>query len=179
MPRLASFHVLSGAVSNGTSNTAWSTETFAYAEAHDGSTWVGVRAGEHVSPSVSGRLIHPDFVPAAKDQESSDEKSDSGRGDAGGGGKGESGSGDGGGSESGGASGPARKQFYAQFDLDPVRGIKQLGEILEHVTARLGPGVKLHLEVRASSDDGYDDATQRIVKENAANLGAHGAEFEA
>ncbi len=49
---------------------------------------------------------------------------------------------------------------------------------LQHVTARLGAGVELHLEVRASNDDGYDDATQRIVKENAANLGANGAEFE-
>ncbi len=67
--------------------------------------------------------------------------------------------------------------FYAQFDLDPVRGIKQLGEIMEHVAARLGD-VELSLEVRATSKTGYDDATQRIVSENANNLGAHGPEFE-
>ena len=87
--------------------------------------------------------------------------------------------GDGGGgaaSPTPGAGGATR--FYAQFDLDPVRGIKQLGEILQHVTARLGSGVELSLEVRAEKADGFDDATQRIVSENATNLGAKGAEFE-
>ncbi|HMS73367.1 MAG TPA: hypothetical protein PKB03_10070, partial [Baekduia sp.] len=80
------------------------------------------------------------------------------------------------GGEGSGASGAT--QFYAQFDLDSVRGIKQLGEILEHVTARLGPNVELSLEVRATNAEGYDDATQRIVTENASNLGAKGQEFE-
>jgi hypothetical protein len=99
-------------------------------------------------------------VPSEKDEDSGDEEGDADS------------------DRSGGGGGKGKTQFYAQFDLDPVRGIKQLGEILEHVTARLGAGVELHLEVRASNDDGYDDATQRIVKENAANLGANGAEFE-
>ena len=69
-------------------------------------------------------------------------------------------------------------QFYAQFDLDPVRGIKQLGEILEHVIARLGAGVEISLEVRARDPEGYDEGTQRTVSENATNLGANGTEFE-
>ena len=74
--------------------------------------------------------------------------------------------------------GPSKTQFYAQFDLDPVRGIKELGEILEHVAARLGPGVELSLEVRSENPAGYDDATRRVVSENATNLGANSAEFE-
>ncbi len=126
---------------------------------------------------MSGLVIHPDFVPAKKEEGSGDGEGDTGGGDAGGGGKGKSGAG--GVSGGGGDGSPAKTQFYAQFDLDPVRGIKQLGEILEHVTARLGAGVELHLEVRAESADGFDDATQRIVSENATNLGAEGAEFEA
>ena len=77
-----------------------------------------------------------------------------------------------------GSGGATATRFYAQFDLDSVRGIKQLGEILEHVTARLGPNVELSLEVRATNDAGYDDGTQRIVTENATNLGANGPEFE-
>lgn len=90
-----------------------------------------------------------------------------------GGGKGKAGAGG-----DGGGGGPTKTQLYAQFDLDTVRGIKQLGEILEQVTARLGAGVELHLEVRAENTDGFGDATQRIVSENANNAGALGVEFE-
>ena len=176
MPRLASFSALADAISDGTSNLNWSQETFAYAEAHDGSTWVGVSTASHVSPTVSGLLVHPNSVPARTESEEpawgagSNEPGNEGR-------TGSEGAGpsNGGGQRS---SGSAATQFYAQFDLDSVRGIKQLGEILEHVTARLGPNVELSLEVRAANADGYDDATQRIVTENATNLGANGPEFE-
>ena len=59
-----------------------------------------------------------------------------------------------------------------------ARCIKQLGEIAEHVTARLGPDVELTLEVRAKNSDGFDDATRRTVSENATNLGSRSSEFE-
>ena len=73
---------------------------------------------------------------------------------------------------------PSVTQFYAQFDIDPVRAIKQLGQILESVSARLGPNIELSLEIRANKADGYDDDAQRIVSENATNLGASASEFE-
>ena len=121
---------------------------------------LGVKTGEHVGPARSGLLVHPDHVPVRKLEGQSepvdDEPVDS------------VGSGD----------GRAERQFYAMFYLDPVRGIKQLGEILEHVAHRLGPQVELVLEVRASSDEGFDETTQRVVKENASNLGSTAAEFE-
>jgi len=180
MPRLASFRALADAISDGTSNLNWSQETFGYADAHDGNGWVGVRTASHVTPSISGLLIHPDFVPAPKgaagtgDSEGGGE--DGGSEEAGGtGGSGSSGKSKAG--EGSGSTGATR--FYAQFDLDSVRGIKQLGEILEHVTARLGPNVELSLEIRATNEEGYDDATQRMVTEDASNLGANGPEFEA
>jgi hypothetical protein len=180
MPRLASFHALSGAVSDGTSNLNWQAETFGYAEAHNGTSWVGMRTGEHVTPAVSGLLIHPEHVPAPTGEDDNDVGAEETDGDGGGaqpgGTKGATGGGAVGAAASGG--GPTKTRFYARFDLDPVRGIKQLGEILEHVTARLGAGVEIEIEIRAESTQGYDDATQRIVKENAANLGAEGAEFE-
>ena len=34
------------------------------------------------------------------------------------------------------------------------------------------------LEIQAANPEGYDDATQRIVSENAANLGVRFSEFE-
>jgi predicted AAA+ superfamily ATPase len=170
MPRLGSFGALADAISNGTSNLNWAQETFAYADAHDDTTWVGVRTGEHVVPAVSGLLIHPDHVPAAGPDEPTGAGEEGGKSIV---------------SKSGGSTPTDTKTqtssatgFYALFDLDSVRAIKQLGEILEHVTARLGPEVELHLEIRATSKDGYDDATQRIVSENASNLGAKSAEFE-
>ena len=46
------------------------------------------------------------------------------------------------------------------------------------MTSRLGPDLKLELEVRAKNEDGYDEATRRIVSENARHHGAKGAEFE-
>ena len=178
MPRLASFSALSGAISDGTSNLNWSQETFGYAEAYDGTSWVGVRSGQHVDPTRSGLLIHPDHVPSKDDAEDADEGSGSNKGKATeGGSKGSSG---GAGKPPGGTGGAATSatQFYALFNLDPVRGIKQLGEILDHVTGRLGASVELSLEVRATKADGFDDAAQRIVTENASNLGAKAAEFE-
>ena len=69
-------------------------------------------------------------------------------------------------------------QFYAQFNLDPVRCIKQLGEIADHVSSKLGDDVELVLEVRAKSEEGFDESTRRTVSENARSLGAQSSELE-
>ena len=69
-------------------------------------------------------------------------------------------------------------QFYAQFHLDPVRCIKQLGEIADNISSKLGPDVELVLEIRAKSDEGFDESTRRTVSENANSLGAQSSEFE-
>ena len=174
MARLSSFDVLTHAISDGAANMNWTQETFAYAEDHDGEQWVGVQKAQHVAVSPGGLLIYPDFVPTPAPPVVEDEPSAEGE--------------DGDGGESSGdvptppdepgPGAPSATQFYAQFDLDPVRGIKQLGQILEHVSARLGSDLELSLELRANKPDGYDDATQRIVSENATNLGAKASEFE-
>ena len=69
-------------------------------------------------------------------------------------------------------------QFYAQFHLDRVRCIQQLGEIADHVSSKLGSDVELVLEVRAKNDEGFDESTRRTVSENARSLGAKSSEFE-
>lgn len=68
--------------------------------------------------------------------------------------------------------------YYARFDLDPVRCIKQLGDIAEYVSSKLGDDVELVLEVRASSGEGFDDSTRRTVAENARSLATESSEFE-
>ena len=162
MPRVASFQGLADAISDGTSNLNWAQETFGYADAHNDTTWVGVRTGEHLTPGVSGLLVHPEHVP---DAEGVDDEGDEGEEDDEGGKKPP-------------LPGAAKHQFYAQFDLDRVRGIKQLGEILEHVGDKLGSELEISVEVRAKNAEGFDDRTRRTVSENAKNLDANAAEFE-
>ena len=170
MPRLCSTEVLDSAISSGTASIGWTQETFAYAAAHDGTTWVGVQSGEHVTPSPSGLLVHPDFLP-----EPSDPEPPTGTPDPDALGSGTT------------TSRPEKDpeppksgptQFYAQFKLDPVRCIKELGEIADHVNSHLGADVELVLEVRATNPEGFEDSTKRTVTENAANLKAVASEFE-
>ena len=177
MPRLGSFEVMADALSGGVAALDWEQTTFAYADAHDGERWLGVRTAQHVTPTPSGLLIRPDSLPPPPDPDPDPgalaDKSAGGRTDT------ESGA-----SKSGASTGAAAgataapTEFYAEFQLDPVRCIKQLGEIAEHVTARLGPDVEITLEVRARNDSGFDDATRRTVSENATNLGSRSSEFE-
>ena len=72
-------------------------------------------------------------------------------------------------------------RFYAQFELDPVRAIRQLEDVLrnivDHLAAAEGSALELTFEVNATSK-GFDDRTRRVVNENATQLGAKGQEFE-
>ena len=170
MPRLSSSSVLDSAISTGPASIDWAQETFAYAEAHDGSTWVGIRKGEHVNPTPSGLLIHPDRLPNPPPPEPSDQDGSPPSADP-----------LPPGTEPAAPSaapntGPT--QFYAQFDLDPVRCIKELGEIADHISSHLGPNVELVLEIRATNPKGFEESTQRTVSENATNLNAVSSEFE-
>ena len=172
MPRLANRDVLYSAIANRATTLTWQQETFAYAEAHDGERWVGLHTDDAIPPAPSGLLIHPDQVPAAPEVAESDGDSADSPDDPG---------------EPADLDGPPpkskpepprRTQFYAQFNLDPVRCIKQLGDIADHVTSKLGDNVELILEVRAKSEEGFDEATHRTVFENAKALGAKSTEFE-
>ncbi len=171
MPRLANRDVLYRAIANRASTITWLEDTFAYAEAHDGERWVGLHTGEAVPPAPSGLLIHPDRVPEALDVPETPPAEPPYGPDG-----------------LDGPTGPPvdpRKptsrlptQFYAQFNLDPVRCIKQLADIADHVSSQLGTEVELVLEVRAKSQDGFDESTRRTVSENANSLGAESSEFE-
>ncbi len=168
MPRLTSEGVLANAISNGTANLNWAQETFGYAETHDGTTWRGVQTAEHVAPAVSGLIIHPDQVPTPKPPDADPTQGEpspvTGAKPHG--------------KPSATTAEPAITQYYAHFNLDTVRGIRQLGDIFESVLAHLGPEVELSLELRATNQAGYNDATQRTVSENAKSLGAKSSEFE-
>ena len=171
MPRLASRDVLYNAIANRASTITWQEDTFAYAEAHDGDRWVGLHTDDALPPAPNGLLVHPDRVPATPEQQEPDSDPD---GDS------DDGSGDSGEDTTTTPRPETRQptQFYAQFSLDPVRCIKQLGEIAENVSSKLGAEVELVLEIRATSDEGFDESTRRTVSENANSLGAQSSEFE-
>lgn len=175
LPRLASYRTLANAISDGMANVNWALETFAYAEAHDGSGWVGVKSGQHVEPLLSGWLIHPQYVPAPKVEKLSGEAAPTSAGGA---------AADlvsdatGTPPAVGKPQGGLPTEFYALFQLDSVRAIKQLGEILENVTHRLGSDVEISMEIRAKNAAGFDETTRRVVSENSKNLGASVTAFE-
>ena len=170
VPRLAGYQTLAGAVSDGTSNLNWSQETFAYAEAHNGDTWVGVTTGSHVDPQPGGILIEPAHVPSV------DPPTPPGPGGTN---KPGGTNGDPPGTLGGGSSRPALPtEFYALFKLDPVRAIRQLGDVLDHVGQHLGPDIELTLEIRADCPEGFEESVRRTVSENTASLNAQEAAFE-
>jgi predicted AAA+ superfamily ATPase len=177
LPRLANFTVLARAISDGASKLTWQTETFAYADAHDGSRWVGLAVTQHVDPARSGLLVHPE--PASNQLESEAGKSSGAKADD----DSAAGEADTRGSENGqgGKATAVARTFYGQFDLDSVRAIRQLEEILrnivEHLSAAPGAEVGLTLEINAKAD-GFDDRVKRVVNENSSQLGAKGHEFE-
>ncbi len=172
MPRLASLEVLQDAVSNGTANINWREETFGYGEAHDGKKWVGIKTAEHVRASVGGLLLHPDHLvvpetlrtidpsdpnvkPISPNHIRQDDNAGNDR-----------------------PASPRKTHYRAQFDLDPLRGINGLSEVMTHVLNHLGDDVKLSLEVEACSEDGFDETTRRVVSENAEGLDVKFQEFD-
>lgn len=53
-----------------------------------------------------------------------------------------------------------------------------VNEIVQQFTSRVGVEVKVNIDIRASSIDGFDEALQRSVKENCNVLKINTNEFE-
>ena len=180
MPRLAGFGVLAAAISKGVADMNWQNDTFAYAESYDpeADRYLGLETGRHVhvTQSLTAVLVRPARAMIQIDAESRPaDTEDEVPEDVEGTWKPED-------------PGPKRPpgpdpqptRFYGRMDLDPVRAMRDLGEIIDEVTKHLagtGNNVTLTVEINARSD-GYDTSTQRIVKENATQLGFDSHEFE-
>lgn len=183
MPRLASFEVLAGAINDGVSKIDWQTETFAYADGHDGDRWFGLASAQLVTARPGGYIVAP---PAAEAQVEREEKAaeptvhGAGAGALAADGPAVSTATD---EAAAPASGAATNptSFYGRFSLDGVRAIRQLEDILrnvvEHLSGSPESSVDLTLEINAKSD-GYDERIRRVVGENAKQLGARSQEFD-
>ena len=76
----------------------------------------------------------------------------------------------------------AKKQFYGNTELDPLKAKLDFATIVDEVvqqfTAKLGVEVSISVEIQASSKEGFDESLQRAVKENCNVLRFDSSEFE-
>jgi hypothetical protein len=73
------------------------------------------------------------------------------------------------------------KRFYGRASLEPVRMLRDLGDIAEAIVAQLdraGANVTISVEIEATTDDGFSDDVRRTVSENARTLKFEAHEFE-
>ena len=179
MPRLAGFGVLAAATSKGVADLNWQNDTFAYADSYDADAdrYLGLQAAVQVevTQSLTALLVRPDRAQVQLDAESrASETEDEVPEDV---------------EETWKPEDPDPRRppttpqptrFYGRMELDPVRAMRDLGGIIDEVTKHLGGSgneVTLTVEINARSG-GYDTRTQRIVKENATQLGFEFHEFE-
>lgn len=75
-----------------------------------------------------------------------------------------------------------KTQFYGTVDVNPVNAKNDFGklidEVVEHFTLPVGVDVTISIEIRATAKAGFNEALQRIVKENCNVLKFNSAEFE-
>jgi predicted AAA+ superfamily ATPase len=184
LPRLRDSEVMLGAVRQGVSLLTWDPDTFAYASAYDepAGRYVGLVAGEHpsvvldaesvlVKPNVAARQRAADQVPgpAPRQPPAAAGTTLGGSGPATGG-------------------GPSRPvaptlptRFYGRVSVDPVRMLRDLGDLAEAIVAQLGRAgaeVSITVEVDAKAVGGFPDDVQRTVSENARTLKFEAHEFE-
>jgi predicted AAA+ superfamily ATPase len=81
-------------------------------------------------------------------------------------------------------SAPAAKptQFYASVELDALRAKAQFADIFDEVIQQIStkPGAKINISIDISAEigSGFDETTQRAIKENCSVLKFKQAEFE-
>ena len=177
MPRLANFGVLAAAISDGVAQLNWVEDSFAFAESYDDTAhrYRGMKVGEHVGVGMSqdAVLVQPARASVQLDAEAAETDEDVAPGAEEDVAEGDDGT-------QSADSAPTR--FYARKLLDPVRAIRDFGDLINEVAAHLGNAdgskVTITVEINAESE-AFDDRTRRTVSENATQLGFDAHEFEA
>jgi len=172
LPRLRDSAVLARAIEEGVSATTWDPDTFAYAGRVDADgRYVGLVAGKipDVHMDSAAVLVKPD---AARRQMTPAPTPDR----------------DGG-------NGPTHKKpestatetrlpvkFFGRVSLEPVRLLRDVGDIAEAIVRQLGKAGKteitIRLEIDADCESGFSEEVQRTVTENARTLKFDSHEFE-
>jgi hypothetical protein len=177
LPRLRDSGVLARAIEEGVSATTWDPDTFAYAGRVDADgRYVGLVAGKipDVHMDSTAVLVKPD---AARRQMAPPPLR---VGDAPQGSEGEKGAEPGTRSTITETKLPDR--FFGRVSLEPVRLLRDVGDIAEAIVRQLGKAgkteVRITLEIDATSESGFAEDVQRTVTENARTLKFESHEFE-
>jgi hypothetical protein len=186
LPRLLNSAVLLDAVRSGIALLTWNPDTFAYAAAYDPATgrYPGLVGGQHAAVvlDASSVLVKPDVA--------AQQMAGAGQGEPGAGGEPAGGTSGvqtptptPGGVGQQGTTAPAGlpKRFYGRVSLEPVRMLRDLGDIADAIITQLGradAAVTISVEIEATSDDGFADDVRRTVSENARTLKFESHEFE-
>jgi predicted AAA+ superfamily ATPase len=177
LPRLRDSGVLARAIEEGVAATTWDPDTFAYAGRVDADgRYVGLVAGKipDVHMDSTAVLVKPE---AARRQiapalQQTGDGSDGGMGE-----KGEER-----GLPSTTTTTPLPVRFFGRVSLEPVRLLRDVGDIAEAIVRQLGKAgkteVRITLEVDAASESGFPEDVQRTVTENARTLKFDSHEFE-
>jgi uncharacterized protein len=185
LPRLRDSAVLLNAVRSGVALLTWNPDSFAYASAFDEPTgrYSGLVAGQHAAVVLDATsvIVKPDVAAGQIDGEKGPAPGEPAGGET------ERAS-DGGGARP--AGGPGGKvgsaattpiRFYGRVSLEPVRMLRDLGDIADAIVAQLGRAeavVTITLEIEAIADKGFADDVLRTVSENARTLKFETYEFE-
>jgi predicted AAA+ superfamily ATPase len=164
LPRLRDSAVLARAIEEGVSATTWDPDTFAYAGRVDADgRYVGLVAGKipdvHmdstavlVKPEAARRQIEPQ-VPIPPTPPPQPPGSEQ-----------------------------LPTRFFGKVSLEPVRLLRDVGDIAEAIVRQLGKAgkteIRITLEVDADSESGFPEDVQRTVTENARTLRFESHEFE-
>lgn len=184
LPRLRDSAVLLDAIRSGVSLLTWDPDTFGYASAYDEHTgrYAGLVGGQHadVVLDAASVVVRPDV--AARQIEEERPAPTPGSGEASNG------------AETGTAGAAARQpagtagsepslpnRFYGRVSLDPVRMLRDLGDIADAIVGQLGRAdaeVAITVEIEARSKGGFTEEVRRTVGENARTLKFETHEFE-
>ena len=75
-----------------------------------------------------------------------------------------------------------KHSFYGTIDIDPIKAKMDFAilvdEVVQQFTANVGVSVEISVEIRATTNAGFDESLQRTIKENGKVLGFSSVEFE-
>ncbi len=191
LPRLQNSHVFQDAIRAGIETE----DFFGFASGKQGDKYLGFAFGRSTNPVLDDaallieREAARNYAPPRETGTATGGSTGTATGTGTGAGAGTgataaTGAGAGTGQATGGGTGqqPAATQFYATVNLDPVRAkfdfAQIVDEVVQHFTTKPSATVTISVDIQAEDAGGFDDATQRAVRENCNVLKFSSAEFE-
>jgi hypothetical protein len=175
LPKLTDQRILLDAIADGPASMVWQTDGFALADTYDDQAgrYLGLRTGERATATAATLLVRPDRAMAQREAEPRTDPDGPNRHDVDDPGEVPIDEED--------VNGQPRR-YWATVDLDPERLVRDFGvlnqELISHLSRLDGATVRVHVQVEATSDDGFDEATIRTVTENARTLKITDSSFE-